>query len=169
MRQFTLKGANAEEKLDHAEIILNRVMRKRQLPQVCMVTPPVIMSTFTAKPEVEGTLGKFFIPVEGDVTTISIFCEMMEPKSKPALQITLIDPSGSSITALVPYKEGLTLIEKKIPIVAGTRIVTLTTQYESVSGLWVGILFIPEVGRGKKEQILISTVKELADASTTEE
>jgi hypothetical protein len=153
MRQtFEFKGKNVDEKLKHAETILQRMSRRISNRSIGFVPASPIFG-YVDDVVNDPVVIKTIFPADGTITKAAIFVEDV-PKEGVLLHIELKNMKSlgyETHTLLVP-KKGL-LLDLNYAIKAGDMLtVTAEAPADGAVGLWVSMLY--ELSSMKKVKLV---------------
>ena len=169
-RQQWITGDNIDEKFTKINTILMRLARRTKQYGV-VATPRIPLVLILDAPREDGFLGKILIPVSGTIRKAYLDVETVTPKTRPKLTVKLKTATGSMKEAMV-YRQGLNIMERDIPVTAGSVITLSTSLPENVQGLALGLVLDVAMSDVTKKAFLQEEILadlEAQDAGAAEE
>lgn len=161
MRGTLLQGKTVEERLDHADLILQRLTRKAP-GRIHVIVPPVPVCFYCSTPSESGLIGRWVAPVDGAIQEIHAYVGFVMDRLKPVLVITVVSGNRTESASMV-YSTGAASTKTTVAVKAGDRIELSTTDPGSVGELSVSFLLVPSVARADKEKFVVDDILDKAE------
>jgi len=154
-----IKGETVEEQIKHIDTLLKRFSRKLHKTVVGIV-PPYPISNYVQSP-IDGVVLKYMFPADGKIVLGVLHIEDMPKSGIDIYAVVHFDETQKSETFFTK-KESI-LIKPDIDIVAGSRLTlsVKTNGEELVSGVWVSLLWVPEIRESIVKQFLIDELDKI--------
>jgi len=172
MKEIEIKGNTIEKKLKSIEVILRRFGRRLH-KTVIGAMPPVPLFFFIEKPQSDGTIAEWLLPVGGTITKLCMYIgdivkDSGNTRSPVMFAARIISPTLSRDNSFEMSKN--LLIEKvHIPVDAGSRITLAALSPERISNIWVSILLEIGIKDSNKEVFLIESFEKLIEKELEED
>jgi hypothetical protein len=162
-REFKLQGDTEQQKMEHAEVVIGRLL-SRPAPSIQVAIPPTLVFQYSSAVKEDGLIGRWICPVSGIIKTVYLFAGQLAEKIQPVL--TMIVKNGKNLQSIEEnYRVGANTFEPGLIITPGGMIELHTTDPLSVFELSVGIFIETRLSAATKEQILL---EETTNAGATE-
>jgi hypothetical protein len=162
-----VRGDTDEKKFEFINMMLTRLARKSFKVSVGIVPPVPISSYVREVPKDEGVF-RFIFPVSGKVVGGVIRIDEF-PQKKEIPFIVVIRALGGKITRELNVRNGFLKVGLDLPVEVGDTVEILNDWFEEVKGVWIGILFQPEVSSADVKQIMAEEFDKLEDKYTSED
>ncbi len=161
-----VKGDTTEKKFKHINIMLTRLARKSHKVAVGII-PPVPISSYVGEVSEDESVFRFIFPVSGKVVGGVVRLDKFPSKESVIFTVVIRSSSGKNTTEL-HVRNGFLKAGLDLPVEAGDTVELLTFKREEVSGVWVGVLFQPEVSSADVKRIMTEEFDKLEDGYTSE-
>jgi hypothetical protein len=161
-------GDNIDAKFNNIDRILNKLTSRTKSVIGTIVMPPVPIIPSIQTISEDGLIFRCLLPVAGQIQRAYLHVEKIASKVKPQLTI-IITQDQEARTLILPYKQGLNILEPSITVSAGTRLTLSTSDVSSVSGLSIGLVFLPTVSTAVKEQVALTAHLDALEADNADE
>ena len=155
-RGKVLQGDTVEKKLDHADLIFSRLLR-RPPQKATVVIPPIPFCSYVSTVSESGLVARWIFPVDGIIKTLHIFAGMVAEKVQPSLLLLVRNASKGTMNS-IPYKVGPTVVELDVAIHTGDSIEIKTSDPLSVGEISLGLLFEVAVAKARKQLLILDDV-----------
>jgi hypothetical protein len=163
-RDFKLQGDTDQQKLNHAEVVIGRLL---QVPPPSMVVaiPPMVVFHYCHVAEEDGLIGRWIFPLDGIIKMIHVFSGQMAEKLQPVM--TMLVKSGKDLQSREElYRVGANTFSLGLPVKVGGILEIHTSDPLSVFELSISILIEVGLEKAAKEQLVL---EELTNARETTE
>ena len=164
--QISFKGRTPDERLNNAEVIINR-MQRRLHKAVYTITPPTPYSTFVSGVEVGSKVPilAYLFPFEGVLSGLKFYVE--DPKVvSVSIEFHFVHPS-KSVKYSFTVKQGLTSLDFEEQIMPGSRLTSIVADavikgkpdvVQTIDNIWIAFLCDISRADSKVEQFLIENL-----------
>jgi hypothetical protein len=166
MRDLTLKGNTPEQKLKHAETILNRLARRTK-KSVAVLMPPCPISMYRDDIPGIGAFFTFLSAIEGKIKTLCL--EVQCTKFKGAKISLAIERKGAAPGASFSVGSGIGIYDTDIDVKVGDKIIFYLLEMDRAAdevgsiSVAVGFSITPVRQAAEAEALAIDSLKETAD------
>ena len=161
MKTIVLKGENVEEKLAHAEKILNRIIPKLRNVATAVI-PPVPVFVSAKKPDENGTIAKVVMPTSGKIIAGAMFVGKYAEKKAVGFSCGVSNDSGASSYKFSTRRtvETMTL---DLEVVAGSILSLETDMPEMIEDIHAAFLIQFPVSASTIETRMIEELEAIQD------
>jgi hypothetical protein len=125
---------------------------------VVMVPPtPLVMVCTTPGPD--GVVGQTMTPYAGKAVDVHCVIQSVAKGVNPQITVGIQTPEGISASASFPVKAGLSRLGKEVELPANSMITVSVTDPESVTGIWISILFQATPSDASKKAFLMEELE----------
>lgn len=157
-----VRGDTTEERFEFINRMLTRLARKSHKVAVGII-PPIPISSYVEKiPQDEGVF-RFIFPVPGKIVGGVIRIDQFPEKEKEIPFTVVLRAFGERITRELRVRNGWLKVGLDLPMDAGDTIEILNDWFDKVSGVWIGMLFQPEVSSADIKRIMTEEFDKLED------
>jgi len=160
-----VRGDTVDKKFEFINRMLTRLARKSHKVAVGIIPPIPISSYVREIPKDEGVF-RFIFPVPGKIVGGVIRLDQF-PEKKEIPFIVVLRAFGEKITRELRVRNGFLKVGLDLPVDVGDTVEILNDWFEELNGVWVGMLFQPEVSSADVKRIMTEEFDKLEDQYTS--
>lgn len=153
-----VKGDTVEKQIKHIDVILDRFSRRLHKNTIGIIPPHPISNCVSLLPT-DGVVLRYMFPIDGSIILGALHIDNMPKSGVDVYTVAHVGDSPKSETFFT--KKQLTIVKPDISVSAGTRLVVSVRvkDGEQVSGVWVSLLWVPEIKGTVIKQFLIDELE----------
>lgn len=162
MARLELQGRNADEKLAHVSLILERMSRKTQKVATTIVPPSPIYG-FKDLLCADGIIFKCLIPAKGNISRLCLAIEEIDTKDPVSFEILFEKFGDGKVKQSYGFstKKRILIEDVNLNVDPGDCITLKTADPERLSGIYATILYNIDIAVGTKAEIAIQQFEAL--------